>query len=164
MTYLPDTPRSVRRFITLVTAVAGLLTMAAILTVTGGSDGTEGFMLAGAFLGAGCSGLLLAGLLGHRTEQGGIWIGIIGTILTTGLGSFLGGVFWASLSLASDGHFAETDHVPEVMSGLLKAAAFAFVIVMTFVPAEIPHVMGIWIMLMTGVHIAALRARQRTAA
>ena len=76
----------------------------------------------------------------------------------------LGGVFWASLSLASDGHFAETVHVPEVLSGLLQAGAFAFVIVMTFVPAEIPHVMGIWIMLMTGVHIAALRARQRTAA
>ncbi len=164
MTYLPDTPRPVRYLTALATAFAGLFTMIAILVAMGEGGGPGNPMLAGAFLGAGCSGLALAGMLGHRQEDGGIWIGVLGAILATGLGSFLGGGFWAFLSMASTAHFPEAFLSLQFVAGLLQAGLLAFTVVMIFVPSDFPHVVGIWIILMTGVHLAALRARQRTAA
>lgn len=103
-------------------------------------------------------------MIGHREKDGGRWIGIFGAILATLLGSFLGGLFMGILSTASLVGAHEANSLWEYLGGLLRLGILALGMVSVFVPSELPVVVGLWALIMTGVHLAALHTRQRNAA
>ncbi len=154
-----------RLVIAAATALAGVMTMVAILLAIHASNPSAATMMTGAGSGAGLSGLLFATFFGRRGSSRGWLLAILASVLSTGLGSFLGGVIWAGMGFLGIG--PDTLSVPSMFEGiiiLLQAGGTAFLVVMYLSPAEFPYLLVIWAMLMAGVHGAAILIRQRTAA
>lgn len=162
---IPRTSRIERIVIAAVTALAGVVTMVAILHAFDTSDPSPATMIIGAAWGAGLSGLLFASLFGRRQRVNGWLMAVLAAVLATGLGSFLGGVTWAILGFLGLGpQPVSPPTVFEAAELLLQAGGIAFLVVMYMSPAEFPYLLVIWALLMAGVHAVGLLIRQRTGA
>ena len=139
-------PRLARLGIAASLAVTGAVLMLAILVVLEGTATEMAIMVPPAAIGAFLSGGLLAGLFGQNDKAGWLWA-LLGALLATTLGSFIGGLIW---------HFLEG--LPD---GPLQTGFFAFLVVMVIAPASQPLLIGPWLALMIGVHIAAFFIRRR---
>lgn len=162
---LPRISWTERIVIAVATALAGAITMFAILRAFATNDPSPMTLYAGAATGAGLSGMLFASLFGRSGSNYGVLLAVLAAILATGLGSFLGGITWAVLGFLGLG--PEPVHPPsllETVEVLLQAGGFAFLVVMYLSPAEFPHLLLIWAILMVGVHGTGLLIRHRTGA
>lgn len=133
--------------------LAGLVTMAAILTVVGDPSSDDGILLLSAFVGAGAASAPFLGLFGRRRLMGGGFFGA-GSALATTFGAVYGGLVWAMLSLL----VMQVDGAGEMVG---QAALLGVVVVWVMIVTQ-PGVLMAWLIAMIAVHVhtAILRADQ----
>ncbi len=128
--------------------------MIAVLIMDDGTLRGAGSFVFAAAVGAFLSGLLFAGFFGKSGRKAWLWW-LAGSLLATGLGSFLGGVSFGAHMSAIDGfHSGES-----LVVGLLQIGGFAVLVVMLFAPSEQPLIAVLWLVLMLLVHLVARLTR-----
>ena len=147
-------------------AIAGVVVMVAILAaldmIYGDRPSDVGSTIVCAGIGAAVGGYVFAGLYGF-CDGPKDWIkALIGAILATALGSFLGGAIWPFTALFH-GDLIQSASIPGVATLLalpFRAGLFGLMVVMGLAPFEQPLLVPFWFGVMGLVQVAAILARR----